>query len=606
MLCFCAFCVILFTQLFGCSPDTPVEPSIYNLIRGRYIHDVYTDKARYAPRERAVISAIVYNPGEETLNGVVVYSITHLGEQIDTASRNISLDIAESFESRLAWNTIDTDYTGYAIEIELYGENGMLLDYAMTALDVSSDWNLFPRYGYLTKFGRRSHQETKQVLFELNKYHINGLFYFDHIDRHDTPLAGTRMAPEDTWKNLAMSTIEAQTIFDLINIGHSMNMLSFSYNLLFGAYPDYENVGAKSEWGIFTDPEQKIFDYHPLPSTWKAGSILLMDPQNPGWQDFFIKNYIEFMGVFPFDGIQMDSLGGRPYPIYDYNGDLLNLGERYSGLLDRMQTELETRLIFNAVSKYGQKDVVENVTLDIMFAEVWPWCHPSYYSLKETLDESFSVTDNGMVIPAYMNYNVSKQLEYFNTPGVLYTNAVLFAAGGAHLELGDHGMLSSEYYPARTPAMSKELERKLRNYYSFMTAYQNVLRGGGLDEITCRAAIEGQLASVLGAAGNIWAFAKRKDGGVMDILHLINFTGLTSTEWVDNYGTQPAPNILKEKSLQFHTDLAPVSVWMASPDYLQGYITEIPYTTGIDDNGAFIRLTLPYLEYWSMLVIKYA
>ena len=80
------------------------------------------------------------------------------------------------------------------------------------------------------------------------------------------------------------------------------------------------------------------------------------------------------------------------------------------------------------------------------------------------------------VLAAYLNYEA--QEGEFNTPSVLMADAVIFAFGGAHLELGEH-MLSSEYFPSTKLSVSSELESKLLEYYDFLTAYQNVLRDGG-------------------------------------------------------------------------------------------------------------------------------
>ena len=58
-------------------------------------------------------------------------------------------------------------------------EQGQIKDYRMTAIDVSSDWNRFPRYGYITKLDYRSDEEIATTLNRLKKHHINGLFYYD-------------------------------------------------------------------------------------------------------------------------------------------------------------------------------------------------------------------------------------------------------------------------------------------------------------------------------------------------------------------------------------------------------------------------------------------
>ena len=54
-----------------------------------------------------------------------------------------------------------------------------------------------------------------------------------------------------------------------------------------------------------------------------------------------------------------------------------------------------------------------------------------------------------------MNYNRADNTGEFNTPGVLLTDAVMFALGGSHLELGDH-MLCKEYFPNDNLEMDEE------------------------------------------------------------------------------------------------------------------------------------------------------
>ena len=80
------------------------------------------------------------------------------------------------------------------------------------------------------------------------------------------------------------------------------------------------------------------------------------------------------------------------------------------------------------------------------------------------------------VFAAYMNYDkAGSSTGEFNTPGVLLTDAVIFALGGSHLELGDH-MLCREYFPSTALQMNDVLKTAMIRYYDFMTAYQNLLR----------------------------------------------------------------------------------------------------------------------------------
>lgn len=591
----------------GAAPMQPSVSECSGLISGRYLHDVYTDKSCYKPKKKVTLISQVYNPGTEVLNARVTYTVKHYGQTIDILERSVSVDVADTQEVRAIWTAPGKDYTGYSVEVRVY-EGDTLLDYDMTAVDVSSDWNVFPRYAYLTKYGRRSYNETQELLAGLSKYHINGLFYYDHIDRHDRPLAGTVRHPDESWKNLANQVIYKSTIDDLIKAGHLLGMKSFSYNLIFGAYPDYEDIGAKTEWGIFKDKAHAEFDFHPLPSSWKASKICLMDPANREWQDFYIQAYRDFLKVYDFDGIQVDSLGSRPYPIYDYDGNELQLNLRYAELLDRMTKELDTKVIFNAVSEYGQREVASQVDLDIMFAEVWPWSHNTYFSLKDTVDNANRLlgSDRGVVIPAYMDYDIRTSGGEFNLPGILYTDAVIMASGGDHLELGDTGMLSSEYYPAATLSMSKKLTKALRNYYTFMTAYENLLRGGGLEETVTRSYVNGKFCSASGSMGEIWSLTKVKKEENLEVLQLINFRDVDSLEWVDRNGTQRAPQVIENAVVRQYVQKEVSSVLVASPDYEQGIMRETAFTSGKDAKGLYVEFVIPHLEYWTMAVMQYA
>lgn len=90
-----------------------------------------------------------------------------------------------------------------------------------------------------------------------------------------------------------------------------------------------------------------------------------------------------------------------------------------------------------------------------------------------------------------------KKGERGRQPGMAVAPAmpVPAAAGGSHLELGDTGMLSNEYYPGNSLRISKELEKRVRNYYSFMVAYENFLRGPGLSEVPAKTWVGGERTS---------------------------------------------------------------------------------------------------------------
>lgn len=599
--------ILIWTMLLSCISITGCKKvDVSDIASGKYISDIYTDKAAYQPGENAALICEITNPNTKKIKAHLKYTVKKLGETIDVFQTDAEVEASGSKEIKSSWTVPDKDFTGYAVETELYiGQK--LIDYDMTAIDVSSDWNVFPRYAYLTKYGQRSEEETTEILNNLLKYHINGLFYYDHLDRHDKPLAGTVDNPDEKWRNLAQTDTYKSTIDDLIRIGHSMNMKSFSYNLIFGAYADYGKIGVQKEWGLFKDNTHTQQDFYPLPNMWETSKLYLMDPGNTGWQDYYIQRCRDLLSIFDFDGIQVDSVGARQYTIYDYNGNVVQLDKRYSGMLSRLKSEIGKKIIFNAVSGYGQEDVAANVDLDIMFTEVWPNSNKTYNTLKDAVD-----TDNrlgggrkGVVIPAYMDYKRHSQIGEFGTPGILYTDAAIISSGGDHLELGDTGMLSCEYYPGKTLSMSDDLTKALRNYYTFMTAYENLLRGGGFNEQIRRTYFNDDICSTNASKGEVWSFTKVNESANCEVLNLINLKDVNSTEWVDNKGDQPAPTVIDKPLIRQYVKQDISSVKFASPDYEQGYMQSLQFTQNEDSKGKYIEFTIPSLEYWSMVMISY-
>ena len=189
------------------------------------IQDIYTDKSRYNPGE--TVNVTVELKGSVTgENPVLTLCARHMLETV--WRQDIPLTGAGSMLEIPAALPGD-DFTGYALEAYVWDGNA-LLDYAMSAIDVSSDWNMFPRYGYITKLDNRTDREIAETLDRLKKHHINGLFYYDVFDTQEKPLAGTVAEPAVSWKSLAGQTVTRDSLLKTIQGGHDRNMGSFFYN----------------------------------------------------------------------------------------------------------------------------------------------------------------------------------------------------------------------------------------------------------------------------------------------------------------------------------------------------------------------------------------
>ncbi len=367
-------------------------------------------------------------------------------------------------------------------------------------------------------------------------------------------------------------------------------------------YDGYGDRGISPEWGLYKDERHQEQDSHDLGGDgWETPKLWMFNPANQDWQNHFTAVHKDFLDVYDFDGLQMDSLGGRGSRRSDYWGNELELDQTYAPFLEQLERRLNTRVIFNPVGSYGLQQVLNSGVYDIIYVEVWPGDNKDYLSLKQTLDRIYSVTkgERGSVIGAYMDYNVMKG-EPFNLPGILYTNAMLAAAGGSHLELGDTGMLSNEYYPGNSLRISKELEKRVRNYYSFMVAYENFLRGPGLLEVAAKTWVGGKQTSKDARLGEVYSFTKEK--GDQTIVQLLNYEGAVSSAWVDSRGAQSAPAVKRDVEMAQSVDRRPSHVYVMSPDYGEGIMQEVEFTY---ENGQ-VRFILPYLEYWDMVVICFS
>ena len=123
--------------------------------------------------------------------------------------------------------------------------------------------------------------------------------------------------------------------------------------------------------------------------------------------------------------------------LWNYDGNSVNLAETYPAFLKAAKQRLDVDCVMNAVGQFGQEFIAGEAPVKFLYTEVWG-NHPGYQNLKEIIEENSRFSGNRLntVLAAYMNYHLSDAPGEFNTPGILLTDAVIFASGGSHLELG--------------------------------------------------------------------------------------------------------------------------------------------------------------------------
>ncbi len=587
-------------------PIAPVLASGANTKQPKLRYSIETDKCSYCPGDTVTLTL------STTATTGMRVRYRYLGDVI-----------ADTLLSSRSWTWIapPEDFRGYMVEVYRSEEDCDNIC-ATIGIDVSSDWTRFPRYGFVATFGSdKTLSKTKSEMKWLNRCHINGVQFQDWHYCHDWPLGGTR---EDglwtSYKDIANRTIYTSAIKNYIRMQHERGMKSIFYNLCLGALDGWQERGVEAEWFIFKDQNHTTKDKHDLPDSWKS-DIYLLNPANEGWLAYLAERNDEVYSFLDFDGYQIDQLGSRGN-VYDYNGNSVDLRSGYATFINYMKNRHpEKRLIMNAVSQWGASQIAGTGKVDFLYNEVWgnqagnslTSGEGRFANIKNVIDENCSLSPNlRTVLAAYMNY--TSDGKNFNTPGIVMADAVMFALGGSHLELGGDHMLCREYFPYSGMKWHSQLEDWMTRYYDFLTAYENLLRDNWTERTNVKATCSDVTINTWEPQANqVTLLAREVDG--RQVVHLLNFTHDDSATdvsddymlcWHDNEAKRPWPQRFENLSIKL-TGLTGMGrlrrIWVASPDYCGGAMQELTDFRYTSSTGT-VYLTLPSLQFWTMIVIE--
>jgi dextranase len=451
----------------------------------------------------------------------------------------------------------------------------------------------------LSKFPQLTDGEINSVIDNLNKYHINGIQFYDWHNKHHKPLPMVGSLPATSWKDIINRDIYFSTVEKYIDAAHARNMKTMFYNLIYGAWESGETDGVNKEWYVFTDNTHTNKDFHPLSSPFLS-NLYLVDPSNVAWQQYLIAENKKVYQHLAFDGFHMDQLGERK-PRYLYNGNPVNLNQTFLPFISAVKaSEPQKDLVMNAVNQYGQEGIASS-PVDFLYTEVWN-PYETYNDLSNLIKQNNILSNNtkNTVLAAYMNYKKADNQGTFNTPSVLMANAVIFAFGGAHLELGEH-MLGKEYFPNNNLRMNDDLKKALVDYYDFLVSYQNILRDGGSFNSVTLSSSDGKmsLATWPASTGKVSVFGKKTEN--KQVIHFINLTNAQSLSWRDDNGLLIAPALIQDAKLVLTSDTPVKNIWVASPDVAGGTSRVINFA----QKGDKVSFSLPELKYWDMVVVEY-
>ena len=581
----------------------------YRLRVNSPIRDVYPDKGRYDPGETARIRIDLNHPGPST-NGVLNLRIRHLDQVVATMQRNVRLPRGRAQALIFPWPTLPDDFRGYGVDVDL-SVGGRLRDSRSSALDVSSDWTRFPRYGFFCDFPENDDTQGKAA--ELARFHLNAVQFYDWKWTHDHLVPrDANGRPANIFTQVGGRVQSFQTVKDKIAALHARNIAAMSYNLMYG-----DSGGDKPEhveWTAFTVPNStRLEDIR----RHDAGNyqIWVMDVSNPDWKRHIFGQFLEAMEQAGFDGIHLDNLGGEW--CYKYNSDVgIPEQAEFPRFINQARAHLRrTRpgavVVHNDVKSDYLPEIVRS-DADFYYAEVWT--RDTYQGIRDNIREVRAASPvKPVVLAAYINRKPWDEMgdpsqpplpTYINDASARLMAAGVFALGAFRIELGEDGqMLVNEYFPLRAPRMHAGLKRAMRDYYSFAVRYENLLfpaPGAPLREATGDWRIDSPTHRLRphGAAGAIWPVLHECADGIL-ALNLINLNG------VDDQWRNPCANPEPQTNFVLRVRTAgPVkSVWLATPDDGLGRPRPLSFRCLVDAASPLVIFTVPRLEYWNLVIL---
>ncbi|UAJ79807.1 carbohydrate-binding protein [Leifsonia sp. ZF2019] len=191
-----------------------------------------------------------------------------------------------------------------------------------------------------------------------------------------------------------------------------------------------------------------------------------------------------------------------------------------------------------------------------------------------------------------------------DTNSVELEDAAIAASGATNIGMaqGD-SMLSAPYFPDHDKQMTNALRAWEKNYYDFITAYENLLYGPDVHSVDSGSqflSIAGVATSGDASANTVWTDLKKTSSD--DVVQLVNLLGNDNT-WRDaGKATPPAQTNLAVK-YYIGPNESPTAVHVATPDSNNDSSTNLSYTIGTDGNGRYISFTVPKLNVWDMIYI---
>ena len=616
----------------------------------------YTDKAKYQASDTATVNLEFDNQANNMRSlTVTVDGNTPTGDIVSLTTAAINVPAGKS-KSSVSFKLPSQDNTSYLLQVAVL-ENDIPQATQTIGLDVGSSWTTTPRYAALTNFNP-SDQTNKDNISDdiatLNKFNINATMYYDGYYRPQNTI------PSDSYQTWIGETVSKDILKQGVQTNHSYGQSALLYNMInatTGTPNDSDTAmtdsskfktvtrqdgttGVESTMGIFRTGKCNecsvpgTFDglgeqatYNMLGSFNDRDDVdhkvqYYYNPANPDWQNYIGNIMQSSLDLIGFDGWQGDTIGdiyGVPYEDKGTNNNGFHTKDTYASFINAIKPKYfaNKQLGMNAVN-YGGQEKLNLSKADFNYAELWQSDQPTYQDLANCIQTTKQNSDKPLIVPSYMyhdwyNSGSSDFPSTFKDDVILLKDAVIFANGGAPMELADNGyQLPTEYYPDTRNhykiMMSDKLGNPdtglLRKLYDFVTAYSSLLYQS--KHTTNLVYIEDSNGNHINSSnadsGKVYSITSNKNG--VDILQLVNLTGCTNSNWqVNNADDERTKNItpINNIKVKYYTNNKGT---LYGTSYETGVRNIIPYTTGSDSGGNYITFIVETLNLWNLLYIS--
>jgi dextranase len=325
-----------------------------------------------------------------------------------------------------------------------------------------------------------------------------------------------------------------------------------------------------------------------------------MDPR-PGsfWTKHLLGEFSRILDEIEFDGIHLDQYYS-PQVGYDAQGNSFPLEQPLADMINSTKDIVTAArgekgaVIFNAVTNWPIETVAPSKE-DVVYIEVWP-PYTFFYELGLLIVQAQQLgSGKPVVIAAYIDPKYKTN--------VLLNDAIIFANGGGHIELGERGDYLADAYFPRYKTPDTGLSSVLQRYYEFAIRYQNVIgpqTRARNQAYAGRITLGGGIETNPALTHNLVMPVVRESIGYTAI-SLINLLGLESGEWAKGTVTEPTP-LDSTKVRISGTSQKIAQVWFATPDATSFALQPLDFTQTDD----LITISIPFLQYWDLILIQWS